>query len=138
MPFGPIDDRARIWHPIAVIIGSFAVIIVWSLVPIVVLTSIDVAAGKADLLAPDTLSIRYELVALAVSFALILMHFLFWTRVVERRRLTSIGLFRGGSFRRYVNGVVYGALFALIASLAAYVAALHFKVARKRSSSAVG
>jgi uncharacterized protein len=126
MPFGPVGERARIWHPIVIIIGSFLAFYVWALIPSVVLASMDAAAGKKDLMAPDALLVQYGLPALGAAFALILLHFLFWTRVVERRPLTSIGLFRGGSLGQYVNGLVYGALFALIVSFAAFVAALHF------------
>jgi membrane protease YdiL (CAAX protease family) len=126
MPFGPVGERARIWHPIVIIIGSFLAFYLWALVPSVVLASMDAAAGKTDLMAPDALLVQYGLAALGISFALILLHFLFWTRVVERRPLTSIGMFRGGSLGQYLNGIAYGALFALIVSLAAFVAALHF------------
>jgi uncharacterized protein len=126
MPFAPVGDRARIWHPIAVLIGSFFVFVFWALLPSIVLASMDAAAGKTDLMAPDSLLVQYGLASLGVSFALILLHFLFWTRVVERRPLTSIGMFRGGSLGLYINGLVYGALFALIVTLAAFVAAVQF------------
>ena len=126
MPYGPAGERARIWHPIAIIIGSFFAFYLWAIVPSVVLASMDAAAGKKDLMAADALLVQYGLPALGVSFALILLHFLFWTRVVERRPLTSIGMFRGGSLGQYVNGLAYGAMFALIVTLAAFVAALQF------------
>ncbi len=126
MPYAPAGERARIWHPVVILIGSFLVFYIWALVPGVILIAMDVAAGKTDPTAPDTLFVQYGLAALGVSFVLILLHFLFWTRVVERRPLTSIGMFRGGSWRLYINGVAYGALFALIVSLAAIVAALQF------------
>jgi membrane protease YdiL (CAAX protease family) len=77
-------------------------------------------------MAPDSALVQYGLAALAVSFGLILLHFVFWTRVIERRPLTSIGLFRGGSGAKYVNGLVYGVLFALLVNLIAVVASLHF------------
>jgi uncharacterized protein len=125
-PFGPLGERARIWHPLIILIGSFIAFYVWAILPSVVLASMDAAAGKTDLMAPDSLLVQYGLPALAVSFGLILLHFLFWTRVVERRPLTSIGLFRGGSGGKYVNGLVYGALFALLVNLIAVVASLHF------------
>lgn len=126
MPYGPAGERARIWHPIAIIIGSFFAFYLWAIVPSVVLASMDAAAGKTDPTAPDSLLVQYGLAALGASFVLILLHFMFWTRVVERRPLTSIGMFRGGSFGPYLNGIAYGALFALIVTLAAYVAALQF------------
>ncbi|NOT42588.1 MAG: CPBP family intramembrane metalloprotease [Alphaproteobacteria bacterium] len=126
MPYGPAGERARIWHPIVIIIGGFLAFFVWALVPSVVLASMDAAAGKTDLMAPDALLVQYGLAALGISFALILLHFLFWTRVVERRPLTSIGMLRGGRPGQYVNGLAYGALFALIVTLAAIVASMHF------------
>ena len=126
MPYGPAGERARIWHPIIIIIGSFLAFYAWALLPSIVLASVDAAAGKTDLTAPDALLVQYGLAALGVSFALILLHFTLWTRVVERRPLTSIGMFRGGSAGLYLNGIAYGALFALIVSLAAFVAAMQF------------
>ena len=126
MPFGPMGNRTRIRHPIILLIGSFSAFYFWAAAPGVVLASMDAAAGKTDLLAPGSLLTKYGLPALGISFTLILLHFLFWTRVVERRPLTSIGMFRGGSFGPYLNGIAYGALFALIVSLAAFVAAIHF------------
>jgi uncharacterized protein len=126
VPFGPMGERARIWHPLIILIGSFFAFYVWAILPSVVLASMDAAAGKTDLMAPDSLLVQYGLPALAVSFGLILLHFLFWTKVVERRPLTSIGLFRGGSAGKYVNGLVYGVLFALLVNLIAVVASLHF------------
>lgn len=125
-PFGPLGERARIWHPLVILIGSFIAFYVWAILPSVVLASMDAAAGKTDLMAPDSALVQYGLAALAVSFGLILLHFVFWTRVIERRPLTSIGLFRGGSGAKYVNGLVYGVLFALLVNLIAVVASLHF------------
>jgi membrane protease YdiL (CAAX protease family) len=125
-PFGPLGERARIWHPLVILIGSFFAFYVWAILPSVVLASMDAAAGKKDLMAPDSSLVQYALPALAGSFGLILLHFLLWTRLVERRPLTSIGLFRGGSAGKYVNGLVYGVLFALLVNLIAVVAALHF------------
>jgi membrane protease YdiL (CAAX protease family) len=125
-PFGPLGERARIWHPLVILIGSFIAFYVWAILPSVVLASMDAAAGKTDLMAPDSALVQYGLAALAVSFGLILLHFVFWTRVIERRPLTSIGLFRGGSGSKYVNGLVYGVLFALLVNLIAVVASLHF------------
>jgi hypothetical protein len=121
-----MGERARIWHPLIIVIGSFFAFYILVILPSVVLASMDAAAGKKDLMAPDSLLAQYALPSLAVSFGLILLHFLFWTRVVERRPLTSIGLFRGGSAGKYVNGLVYGVLFALLVNLIAVVASLHF------------
>ena len=126
MPYAPAGDRARIWHPVALLIGSFVIFFVWAIMPSLVLAGIDATSGKTDLLGPDALLNKYDLAAFGVSFVLILLHFLFWTRVVERRPLTSIGMFRGGSFGPYVNGVVCGALFAALVSLMAVVASFHF------------
>lgn len=126
VPFGPLGDRARIWHPLVILIGSFIAFYVWALVPSIALATMDAAAGKTDLMAPDSALVQYGLPALAASFTLILIHFTLWTRLVERRPLTSIGLFRGGSGGRYVNGLVYGALFALLVNLAAVVVSLQF------------
>ena len=124
--YAPAGDRARIWHPVVLLIGSFLIFYFWAIVPSAVLAAVDAASGKTDLLAPDALLNRYGLAALGASFLLILLHFLIWTRLIERRPLTSIGMFRGGSLGLYVNGIVYGALFAVLVSLAAAVASFHF------------
>lgn len=126
VPFGELGDRARIWHPALLVIGSFFAFYIWVLVPSIVLATMDAAAGKKDLTAPDSMLMQYGLAALAASFGLVLLHFILWTRLFERRPLTSIGLFRDGSAGRYVNGLVYGVMFALIVNLAAVVASLHF------------
>ncbi len=126
VPFGELGDRARIWHPVILVIGSFFAFYLWALVPSIVLATMDAAAGKKDLTGPDAALTQWGLAALAVSFGLILLHFTLWTRLFERRPLTSIGLFREGAAGHYVNGLVYGVMFALIVNLAAVIAALHF------------
>lgn len=123
VPYAAIGDRARIWHPLILILGSFIAFYIWALVPTVVLASLDAASGKTDVMSADSLVMTYGLPALGAAFGLILLHFLMWTRFAERRPLTSIGMFRGGSAGKYLNGLVYGALFAVLVNLAAVVAA---------------
>jgi hypothetical protein len=111
MPYADAGPRARIWHPVTLLIGSFFAFYLWALVPTMVLVVMDTAAGQKEPMGPGSLALTYGLPALGASFLLILLHFLAWTRLVERRPLTSIGLFGGGSGRQYVNGGSSLALF---------------------------
>ena len=124
MPYANPGERARIWHPIILLVGSFIAFYLWALVPTIVLVAMDSASGRKDVMGPDSLSMTYGLPALGAAFFLILLHFLVWTRFAERRPLTSIGLFRAGSGGQYVNGIVYGAMFALLVNLLAVVGSL--------------
>lgn len=123
MPYADPGERARIWHPIILVLGSFIAFYIWALVPTIVLVAMDMSAGRKDAMGPGSLTMTYGLPALGAAFLLILTHFLLWTRVAERRPLSSIGLFRAGSGRQYANGIVYGALFALLVNLLAVLAA---------------
>lgn len=123
VPFGPMGDRARIWHPLVILIGGFVAFYFWATLPTIVLASMDAAAGRTTPGAPGSLMVDYGFAALGISFSLILVHFLLWTRFGERRPLTSIGMFRGGAAPKYLNGIIYGALFAVLINLGGDLAA---------------
>ena len=124
MPYADPGERARIWHPIILLLGSFVVFYLWASVPTIVLVLMDHAAGRKGMTDPTSLAMTYGLPALGAAFLLILMHFLLWTRLAERRPLSSIGLFGEGAGGQYVNGLVYGAMFALLINLLAILGAL--------------
>jgi membrane protease YdiL (CAAX protease family) len=123
MPYADPGERARIWHPIILLLGSFVVFYLWASVPTIVLVLMDHAAGRQGMTDPASLTMTCGLPALGAAFLFILVHFLLWTRLAERRPLTSIGLFVSGAGGQYTNGLVYGAMFALLINLLAILGA---------------
>ena len=117
MPFAPAGPRARIWHPLLIIVGGFFAFMFWGVLPQGVLGAIDGASGITDLQDPRSITMRYVLPAVAAGFGLVLLHFLFWTRTIERRPLASIGL-QGPSFAgNYVRGLGLGMIFAIMGTI---------------------
>ena len=117
MPYAPAGSGARIWHPFIVLIGGFFTFMFWAVLPQGILGGIDGASGMTDLLDPRSLTTRYALPALAAGFGLILLHFVFWTRTIERRPLASIGLQAPAFAARYIRGLGIGIIFAIIGTV---------------------
>jgi len=123
VPFAPVGDNARIWHPALIILGGFVAFMFWAIVPQITLGVFDGIAGITDIQNPNSMTVRYGLLAIGAGFALILLHFLFWTRAVERRPLASIGFQGPGFARRYVAGLGVGIIFAIVGTMASAIIA---------------
>ena len=117
MPFASVGPHARIWHPLLIIVGGFFAFMFWVVMPQGILGGIDGASGITDLQDPRSLTMRYALPAVAAGFGLVLLHFLFWTRMIERRPLSSIGLQGPGFAGKYVRGLGLGIIFAIIGTI---------------------